>query len=66
MLGWVGPSRTRLGPGQAVFFYFLRPILGRGAFEAQGSGVRERAGVERISQRSLEYKPLPHAPRTAV
>lgn len=63
MLGWVRPSRA--GLGRVRSFYFRGQAQGR-EFEGQGSGVREQAGVERIDQRSLVYKPLPHAPRTAV
>lgn len=63
VLGWVRLSRARLGWVRP--FYFRAQTQGR-VFEGRGSGVREHAGVERIGQRSLEYKPLPHAPRTAV
>lgn len=63
VMGRVRPSRE--GLGRVRPFYFLAQTQGR-VFEGQGSGVREQAGVERISQRSSEYKPLPHAPRTAV
>ena len=61
--GWVRPSRA--GLGRVRPFHFRARTQGR-VFEGQGSGVRERAGVERRGQRSTEYKPLPHAPRTAV
>lgn len=63
VLGWVRLSRARLGRVRP--FYFRAQTQGR-VFEGRGSGVRDHAGVERIGQRSLEYKPLPHAPRTAV
>ncbi len=63
MLGWVRPSRAGLGPVRT--FYFRVRTQGR-VFEGQGSGVREQVGVEGIGQRSAQYKPLPHAPRTAV
>lgn len=65
LLCWVGLGQAEPGWARSGRFYFQAQTQGR-VFEGQGSGVRERAGVERIGQRSLEYKPLPHAPRTAV
>lgn len=57
---WVRLSPVRLG--RSIFK--LRP---RGAcLRTKGVGVRDHAGVEWIGQRSVAYKPLPHAPRTAV
>lgn len=65
LLCWAGLGRAEPGWARSGRFIFVARTQGR-VFEGQGSGVRERAGVERISQRSSEYKPLPHAPRTAV
>lgn len=52
---WVRPSRqfSNSSPGETVL-------------RTKGVGVRDHVGVEWIDQRSVVYKPLPHAPRTAV
>lgn len=59
----LGTKRRSVAPRRVRSRFALR-LRGECVW-GRGSGVREHVGVDGRGQRSPEYKPLPHAPRTA-